>query len=303
MEVIIGSLGNTIFPGWLAHISKEIASKPYAEKGSFWYNAKMRYVFHTTGPHGMNRFLKLPVNEANVKSMRYLECNHFKAAESLTQTQRRFFDVISYQSQSYFTKAHEISVPVGPGDQCLPPLPTAKRMRVKCAVRRMGVSKASNGVEECSRTSVPARPTHKAPSQEVQEDDASRELQDDARPVGVAGSEAGPVLQPVADGEVASQTDAATDGAAEKRLLLKFVRLEQEYRQDRDRGQQLRVFFAQYKHSTAARVLLADMPAELSAWLAPERTQECCDRLDSNRTFGSQPRNVLKKTTPGSQPR
>ena len=57
MEVIIGSAGNSMFLDWLAHVHQEIASKPYAQKKTFWYCAKMRYVFHTTGPHSMNRFL------------------------------------------------------------------------------------------------------------------------------------------------------------------------------------------------------------------------------------------------------
>ena len=100
----------------------------------------MRYVFHTTGPYGMNRFLKLPVNAAKLERMKFVECNWFKDAEALNENRKRVFDVISYQSQSYFTKEHEIRVQVGLGDKVLLPLPTTKRMRVKSGVRRMGVS-------------------------------------------------------------------------------------------------------------------------------------------------------------------
>ena len=68
--------------------------------------------------------------------MKYLECNHFKLANSLTQTDRRSFDVISYESNSYFTEAHEILVPVGLGDTLLPAPPRASsraRARAGCA--------------------------------------------------------------------------------------------------------------------------------------------------------------------------
>ena len=77
--------------------------------------------------------------------MKFLECNYFKDAESLNENGKRVFDVITYQSMSYFTKKHEIRVNVGLGDLELPPLPTSKRMRVKSCVRRMCVS---NGGED-----------------------------------------------------------------------------------------------------------------------------------------------------------
>ena len=128
MEVVIGEQGNPVFIRWLEHIQREIECKPYAKKNSFWYQARMRYVYNTTGPRSMARFLRRPENKANVKTMKYLECNHFKLANSLTKTDERFFDIISYESNSYFTKAHEILVPVGPGDIHLPAPLRAKRM-------------------------------------------------------------------------------------------------------------------------------------------------------------------------------
>ena len=41
MEVIIGSARNAIFLDWLNYIREQIASKPYAEKSSFWHAARM----------------------------------------------------------------------------------------------------------------------------------------------------------------------------------------------------------------------------------------------------------------------
>jgi hypothetical protein len=145
MEVIVGAKGNPMFIDWLTHIRKEIACKSYARKESFWYHAKMRYVYNTTGPRSMARFLKLPANVEHVKSLKFLECNHFKEAKDLTQMQRRYFDVISHESNSYFTDAHEIKVPVGPADESLPTLPMAKRMRVTAPSQEMKEHDAANG--------------------------------------------------------------------------------------------------------------------------------------------------------------
>jgi len=152
MEVIIGSAGNSMFLDWLAYVHQEIASKPYAQKKSFWYSAKMRYVFHTTGPHSMNRFLTKYRNDVDA-DIKYLECNYFKEVGSLSENRKRLFDVISYPSQSYFTKKHAIHVPVGLGDGSLPLLPTLKRMRVKSMELCMGV-----GDDDSERHEVEATP-------------------------------------------------------------------------------------------------------------------------------------------------
>ena len=88
--------------------------------------------------------------------MTYLECNYFKDAESLNENRKRVLDVISHQSKSYFTKEHAIHVSVGLGDNVFPPLPT-KRIRVKSAVQRMGVSSVNkDGAEAAARFAVQA---------------------------------------------------------------------------------------------------------------------------------------------------
>jgi hypothetical protein len=133
MEVIVAAQGNAIVLDWLEHIRQEIAGKPYKKRSSFWYNAKMRYVYNTTGPISMQRFFRLSANASRLKDMKFLECNHFKNKQSLEPSQHHRFDIISYESNSYFTDAHEIHVPVGLGDGPLPPLPTAKRLRAKSA--------------------------------------------------------------------------------------------------------------------------------------------------------------------------
>ena len=61
--------------------------------------------------------------------------------------QRRYFYVISHVSNSYFTDAHEILVPVGLGGEVLPSRPMAKRMRVKAPSQEMKEHDAANGRE------------------------------------------------------------------------------------------------------------------------------------------------------------
>ena len=81
----------------------------------------------------MNRFFRLPCNAEwlAAKSLHYLECNHFKGADRLTAVDKRAFDVLSYQSQSYFTDAFEIHVPVGDGDKPIPGMSVNRRVRSK----------------------------------------------------------------------------------------------------------------------------------------------------------------------------
>ena len=132
MEVIVGTPGNAIFIRWLNYIAEQIQKKSY-DRGSFWYNAKMRYIFHTTGPYCMRRFFSLPCNAEwlAAKRLHYLECNHFKEADRLTVVDKRAFDVISYQSQSYFTDAKAINVPVGDGDKPIPGIVVNRRVGSK----------------------------------------------------------------------------------------------------------------------------------------------------------------------------
>jgi len=132
MEVIIGARENDMLVEIVEYMKQEIASHPYT-KGSFWYLAKMRYIYHTTGPHCLQRFIRTNKDRLTANHLQYLQCNHFKAANRLTVAQMRRFDVISYESNSYFTKKHKIVVPVGPGDKPLPTMPGSKRLYGKLA--------------------------------------------------------------------------------------------------------------------------------------------------------------------------
>ena len=224
MEVIIGSAGNQIFLDWLDYIREVIAFTPYAEACTFWHvlYAEKSYA-DKTGPFGMRRLLKLPVNAAKLQRVKYLECNYFKNAESLIESRKRVLDVISYQSQSYFTMEDEIRVPVGLGDKVLPPLPTTKRMRVKSAVLRMGVSSVNkDGAQAAAMLAV------QAPSQD--NDAAPNEDSTAARADVDNYSE----IDSEADARVGGMTDQVTDFLLDSTIAA-VERLEVELRQDRDR--------------------------------------------------------------------
>ena len=144
MEVLVGAAGNSVFLDWLEYIKKEIASKPYHSPDSFWYIAKMRYVYHTTGPLSMQRFLRL---SAKTQGMTFMSSTWFKQTKNIRLKESAAFEVLSFESNSYFTKEHEIKVPVGLGDTPLMLEPVMKRMRCKCTSRRFGAKPAPSQEE------------------------------------------------------------------------------------------------------------------------------------------------------------
>ena len=122
MEVLVGALGDPLFLRWLEYIRQEIAHRPY-DSEQVWYDRRVRYVLHTTGPHAMERFLKLNENKDLRSRLKFLRSNWFKDARKLTEGDRVTFDVLSQESNSYFTKEAEIRVPVGQENVAIPPLP------------------------------------------------------------------------------------------------------------------------------------------------------------------------------------
>ena len=57
MEVFVASAGEEVLLRWLKHMKAGIAKKKgYKRKASFWNNARMRYIYNTTGPYNMMRF-------------------------------------------------------------------------------------------------------------------------------------------------------------------------------------------------------------------------------------------------------
>jgi hypothetical protein len=135
MECVIASQGNPIMLEWLSHISNEIKNKMWRRPTDWYHTKRVRYVYHTTGPRSMERFLRSR-GQGPVHGVNYLHCNYFKDESHITPQKRKFFDIISHQSNSYFTTAAEIRVPVGEGDQPFPPIGSFwKRMRSKSTGR------------------------------------------------------------------------------------------------------------------------------------------------------------------------
>ena len=127
MEVLVGEVRSPFLLGWLDHVCDEIGSKDYHNKKSLWYNARMRYIYHTTGPMAMRRFLNKPENRTFMSRVSKLNMNWFKDEPKLTDQDREQFHVITVESRSYETKKHEILVPVGTQNVPIPAEPLRRR--------------------------------------------------------------------------------------------------------------------------------------------------------------------------------
>ena len=133
MELLIARAGNPILLAWLDHMGEEITTKPYTNKNSFWFGAKMRYIYHTTGPHSMARFLRLPANKDVYAKLVHVSLNRpvQEGEPALTSTQKRLYEAISYHSCSYLTKAQSVSAVVSEHSVDLPSPPARIRVRAK----------------------------------------------------------------------------------------------------------------------------------------------------------------------------
>jgi len=154
MELLVATQGNGALLGWLNHMKQEIGSKSYSEPKSFWYGAKMRYIYNTTGPYSMQRFLRLPANKALYASVTFLHLNRPDQAQSLNATQSRQYDAISYHSVSYLTKAHSQSVRVVKQSVPLPDTPALlarKRLRQKTPGRSTDENEAASSATKQAR--------------------------------------------------------------------------------------------------------------------------------------------------------
>merc|ERR1711966_114803 len=104
MEVLVAVQANALLMHWLDYMKQKIETRRWATPGDLYHNARMRYVYNTTGPSAMGRFLRLKANKAEFKQLQYLHINRPEKATVLTFHDRQAYDVISYQSLSYATK-------------------------------------------------------------------------------------------------------------------------------------------------------------------------------------------------------
>jgi hypothetical protein len=128
MEVLVATAGNPILMEYLQHIVQEVASRKY-ETG-FFRHARCRYIYHTTGPSSLARFLKDPSRKAVRRQLIFFELNRPEIANVLSAWAKQSYDVISHFSMSYDTKELQIPVLVSKASVDLPCRPPVDRKRL-----------------------------------------------------------------------------------------------------------------------------------------------------------------------------
>ena len=114
MEVLISEKGNPLLLRWLAYMQTRIHALNYAHT-AHWQTWKMTYIHHATGPKCLQKFLQAKDNVDIRNSLQVVSCNNFAEANELSTVAKYMFDVISYQSQSYFTERDPYQSRVGFG--------------------------------------------------------------------------------------------------------------------------------------------------------------------------------------------
>ena len=118
MEVLVANINHPLLWGWLEYMQHEITRFPY-ETG-FWRMAKMRYVWQTTGPLAMQRFLRRPANNMWATSISYVQCSTAEEGDTDTAGVLQKYECVSVTSNTYFTDEHKIEVGVVAHDVSLP---------------------------------------------------------------------------------------------------------------------------------------------------------------------------------------
>ena len=257
MEIIVSTRGNEIFPRWLDHIREEIQSKPYDgpfKAAKHWRIAKMRYVYATTGPRSMKKFFNKRSNREIAGRMSFIELNHFKDAAKLTTNDRRCFDVISHESNSYFTTEHEIKVPLGLGLTPLPAIPVSKRMRHKCA-RRQYCLIPDTDVPVLRSQPVASDETHNHIFQDAHAPPATSSKKHTH-----SGNESASSVPQTAESKSAEVKSA--EGKSDDEDQAYKMRAEHHLRVS-----QLRHFFKTRGNSVPSMIVMDQMPDELASWI------------------------------------
>ena len=203
MEVISANPKNPVLLKWLDYTQKQIQEKDYRAEKSVWKNRRMRYVYQTTGPAALKRFL----DELNdYKALGRITCNRFDDYPDLSPKQKEVYDVLTRRSNSYFTNEFEIHVPVSTKDVPLPIQYTKlRRMTSKTWLRGTLKPRARSHVPESGEAG-------------------------DGAAGGDAAAEHLPGAQPPSPPPIAAFEDAAFEAqAAEKQLLKTILRHFYEY--------------------------------------------------------------------------
>jgi len=131
MEVLVATANHPLLWGWLEFMVNTIAEKQWAS--GHWKVAKMRYIWHTTGPRGLQTYLRRPANAQ--WTIEYLQCSAFWLADDATAADLRKYDVLSHRSNSYFTAAASVEASVAVQDVPLPERDVRRRLSAKRGAR------------------------------------------------------------------------------------------------------------------------------------------------------------------------
>ena len=115
IEVLIASQYNPVLIRWLIHIRDQLQVRKH-KKNSVWAKRVIRYIHSTTGPESFKRFLRKPTNQALLRTLRYIPSNNFSHAQELTRMEECNFQVLSFQSNSYFGHKKAFQTSVGDGE-------------------------------------------------------------------------------------------------------------------------------------------------------------------------------------------
>ena len=129
MEVLVGRVDHPLLWEWLHFMAREMKRLPYNR--GFWRRAKMRYIYNTTGPVAMQRFLRLPANQTWSADISYVQGHTSEEGDDNSARDLQRYDVVSCTSNTYFTKEHRIVVGVTALAAPLPPRAAPLRCKRK----------------------------------------------------------------------------------------------------------------------------------------------------------------------------
>ena len=153
MEVLIAAPGNPFLMDWLKHIKMQIESIDYST--GVYVNRRMRYIYYTTGPRGMEHFFKSrdDIKEYAQAKIGHIQCNRFWDYDILTPSQKQKYDVRTQRSNSYFTSEFKVDKPVVESLENFAPfcITHSKRIRTKSSMHGAVVGGTGMATEDVQR--------------------------------------------------------------------------------------------------------------------------------------------------------
>ena len=131
IEVLFANQCNPVLMRWLIFIRNQLAVRRY-KKNLVWAKRRIRYIHSTTGPECFKRFLRTPTNKALLRTLKYIPSNNFSHSQGLTRMEQSNFDVLTFQSNSYFGDKKAFQTPVGDGEGPLPVLDGSQPSMLLC---------------------------------------------------------------------------------------------------------------------------------------------------------------------------